>query len=466
MAIRCKTIAWLQCVTFCATMLMTGWSQVAQAQVEANPQPVVADSLSSETFEVYFSAGSSNIDPSLMDNQARLKRLAKFVEKRKDDIIFIELNASASPDGSLTKNNELALSRADSIQSFLKTLPIPPGTDVTVNNLGIDWAKLERLVKAKYFPHRIEVLHIIRSVPEITWEKTASVGRKKTEIDSRNHQLMTLRGGAPYNYMVKHLFPSMRTVNIVANYSIQGTTKIIENNVVEKVVDTVFVDRDIEKVIIEKVTDTVFVDRGIEPVLQNKTYKTELLALKTNLLFDAISVINAEIEVPIGDRWSIAGEFVFPWWTMDNTKPSSKRNRLQVYNGNLEGKYWFGDRTDKPKMTGWFAGIHVGAGKFDMEYDGKGYQSDFFLVGGLGAGYAHTINKKGNLRMEYSLGFGCMQTDYVDYESHYDESYVSPENPDSPHWHPVRKNKHDFTWYGPTKLKVSLVWMLNRNKKR
>ncbi len=459
MRIKCKPIAWLKCLSICTTLLLSSLSQVAHAQV--NPQTELADSLRSETFEIYFSLGSSVIDPSLMDNQSRLKRLATFIETNKDDITCIEINASASPDGKSASNKELAKSRAMSVRELFKTMQILPTTQIVEDNLGVDWVKLERLIKAKPFAYRNEVLNIIQNVPEITWGKKNPNDQWQTIVDSRNHQLMNLRGGKPYNYMVKHLFPSIRSVNIVANYYHKDLTKTIENTVVEKVTDTVVVIREIEKII----TDTVVVYRDVEPVVE-ETYKKDLFALKTNLLFDAMSVINAEIEVPIGNRWSIAGEFAFPWWTMDNTDPSSKRNRLQVYNGNLEGKYWFGDRSEKPNMTGWFAGLHVGAGLFDMEYDTKGYQSDLFLMGGLSGGYAHTINKKGNLRMEYSLGLGYMQTDYRYYESHYDDSYVSPENPDSPHWHPVRKYTSRLKWFGPTKLKVSLVWMINRTTKK
>ncbi len=468
MIIKCNKTAWIQCISLCATMLLISWAQVAQAKDD--PQSKVVDSLRSETFEVYFTLGSSEIDPSLMDNQSRLKKLSKSIEKHKDLIKSIELNASASPDGKSNMNKELAKSRAESIQTFLKTLPIQPGTQIIVNNLGIDWARLERLVRARPFTYRNEVLEILENVPEQTWAKKNPTDRWESLVDSRNHQLMNLRGGNPYNYMLKHLFPSLRSVNIVTIYYNQDPTKIVEKTIVEKVVDTVVVNRDVEKVIIEKVTDTVVVYRDIEPAIepvgQDNEYKKDLFALKTNLLFDAISVINAEIEVPIGNRWSIAGEFAFPWWTMDNSNEGSKRNRLQAYNGNLEGKYWFGKRADRPKMTGWFAGLYVGAGLFDMEYDTEGYQSDLFLMGGLSGGYAHTINKKGNLRMEYSLGIGYMQTDYSYYKSHYDESYVSPDNPDSPHWHPVRQYTSRLKWIGPTKLKVSLVWMLNSNTKK
>ena len=41
-------------------------------------------------------------------------------------------------------------------------------------------------------------------------------------------------------------------------------------------------------------------------------------ALKTNLLFDAVTALNFEVEVPIGKRFSVMVEDVFPWWETGN----------------------------------------------------------------------------------------------------------------------------------------------------
>ena len=38
-------------------------------------------------------------------------------------------------------------------------------------------------------------------------------------------------------------------------------------------------------------------------------------ALKTNLLLDAVTAVNAEIEFPIGKHFSILVEDIFPWWS-------------------------------------------------------------------------------------------------------------------------------------------------------
>ncbi len=188
----------------------------------------------------------------------------------------------------------------------------------------------------------------------------------------------------------------------------------------------------------------------------NSDYSIEaLMAIKTNLLFDCATAINAEVEVPIGDRWSVAGEFDFPWWTWDDGTVTSPRNRLQLLYGDLSGKYWFGERSGRHVMTGWYAGIYAGGGLYDIERDANGYQGEFFIAAGLCGGYAHTINRRGNLRMEYTLGFGYLETDYIHYESEY---YQADD------WRAILLEKGVYHWFGPTKAKVSLVWLINYKK--
>ncbi len=176
-----------------------------------------------------------------------------------------------------------------------------------------------------------------------------------------------------------------------------------------------------------------------------------LLAVKTNLLFDAATAINLEVEVPIGKRWSVAGEWIFPWWLME-----SKQYCLQVLSGNIEGRYWFQDRENIPLMTGFFAGVYGGGGLYDIEWGTKGYQGEFFIAAGISGGYAHAINKSKSLRMEYSLGVGYMQTNYREY---------TPKYGADGNWHLIRGNKGKYTWIGPTRAKVSLVWMINHKVK-
>ena len=173
-------------------------------------------------------------------------------------------------------------------------------------------------------------------------------------------------------------------------------------------------------------------------------------AVKTNLLYDAASVLNIGIEAPIRDRWSVAFDWVCPWWSGYDSQKF-----LQLMYGSLEGRYWFGNRENRPHLTGWFAGISAGGGVYDLMYDPlNGYQGDFATCGAVG-GFAHAVNSSGTLRLEYELGFGWMGTEYVKYWwDEYDYTLIAPS--------PQTWTTH---WLGPIKAQISLVYMLKIRSK-
>ncbi len=180
---------------------------------------------------------------------------------------------------------------------------------------------------------------------------------------------------------------------------------------------------------------------------------TPIVAIKSNLLYDAAALINFEIELPITDRYSAAIEWVFPWWRWGNGLLSSKQHTLQMLQGTIDIRRWVGDRTQRSIMTGWFTSLYAGGGLYDFERNESGYQGDFILAIGLGGGYAHTINRSGSLRLEYALGVGYMHSKYKYYRS---------VNTIDSQWHAVHLSNGNIYWFGLTRAKVSLSWLLYR----
>ena len=156
---------------------------------------------------------------------------------------------------------------------------------------------------------------------------------------------------------------------------------------------------------------------------------------------------NAELEVPIRKHWSLNGELMFPWWLFNGDKYC-----MQILAGGLEGRYWLGNRAKREVLTGHFLGLYAGGGKYDLQWDRNGYQGEFFIAAGLSYGYAMSIAR--NLHLEFSLGVGLLRTTY--------EHYHTRDNYQTLLW----QNNGRYTWLGPTKAKVSLVWMLNRKAKK
>lgn len=172
--------------------------------------------------------------------------------------------------------------------------------------------------------------------------------------------------------------------------------------------------------------------------------RTDLFALKTNLLYDALTALNIEVEVPIIPELSISCDFITPSW-----KLPSRKHVLLIRSGSLEFRYWFGNRRSEQlkNLTGWHIGLYGGIGLYDLRLNGRGYQGEFFDAG-ITTGYSHPIVKSGQLRLEYALAIGYLQTRY--------RYYIGMENNKYLVW------QHDgrTRWYGPTKLEVSLVWLI------
>lgn len=192
-------------------------------------------------------------------------------------------------------------------------------------------------------------------------------------------------------------------------------------------------------------------DPGFEKPVDTDRKKI-LFALKSNALFWIAGAPNFGIEYPINDRWSICGDYVAPWASSFSTGLY-----YQLMMINAEGRYWFGNREDKPVMTGFFAGASVGGGYYDFMLDRTrtGVQGEFYIMAGLSAGYSHSISSNDRVRLEYAFGLGYLQTRYRKYVyDGFDYVLVAP-----------REQVWRTSLFGPTQAKVSLVWLLFTNKK-
>lgn len=372
---------------------------------------------------IYFHIDKSDIVSDYMDNKISLENLDAVLSQKNDsEIESIDIDGFASPDGPTALNDKLAQKRAIAVNQYIVgKYPGISSSKIHSNGSGVNWTMLRELVeKDKNTPQREKVLSILNSVsgvPNVT-----------------TNELMALGEGS-WNYMLKNMFPQLRGVTVV---SVVLKPKAPEPPVEVVVVETEVVEPMIVEPVVEPVAEAFVISETIA--------KKPLFALKTNLLFDVATALNVELEVPIGKRWSIAGEYIFPWWLWEK-----KQTSLEVMNGNLEGRYWLGNRENREVMTGWFAGIYGGGGYYDLEWKKKGYQGEFYSVG-LTGGFTHKIGR--NLRMEYSLGIGYLGTKY--------RKYKACDCPEDEDWHLIRIKSGHEDWIGPTRVKISLVWMLNK----
>lgn len=162
-----------------------------------------------------------------------------------------------------------------------------------------------------------------------------------------------------------------------------------------------------------------------------------VFGFKTNLLYDVALVPNISVEFHLAKNWSISAGGHYAWWSKDS------RHRFErTYGGELEVRHYFNRR----RLTGHHLGFYGQGLTYDLEWGHKGYISDFSYGGGISYGYSLATSRR--LHIDFALGLGYLGGTYETYEPH-DGHYV---------WQETR-NRH---WWGPTKLEVSLVWLIGR----
>ena len=380
----------------------------------------------------YFAHNSSLLMRDYYTNQTALEKFDEIL--RNPDFVSgvdsITIFGSTSLIGSFETNSRLSHERAMAVRTYIRWKHSGVYNDrISVLSTVFNWDVLIDLIQNDpLVPNGEEALRILNSSFNDQWKIT---------------QIKQLGGGSTDTYMTRNFAKYMRTAtSVIFKYKAKEEEAAPKQEIVEVQKDSIPTP-----IIVEEVKEVIKVREEIpQPVISEPKMSRPLFALKTNLLYDFLSGLNVEVEVPIGNRFSLAGEWIFPWWLYEK-----KQYALQILSGNLELRYWFGQRTKDNLLTGWYMGIYGGAGLYDVEWKDKGYQGEFIIPVGLSGGFAHKISK--NWRMEYSLGIGYMTNKYREYipeKCGYDDE-----------WHLIKQKSAKSTWFGPTRAEVSLVWMIN-----
>ena len=165
------------------------------------------------------------------------------------------------------------------------------------------------------------------------------------------------------------------------------------------------------------------------------------LAVKTNTLYDIAAIPNLGLEVNMGRRWSLSANWMYAWWHNDN-----RHWYWRIYGGDVSVRKWCGKKSKERSLSGHHVGVYAQILTYDFEWGGRGYLADRWTYGGgLEYGYSLPIGKR--LNLDFTLGIGYLTGEYMEYDP-IDRCYV---------WQFTKKQN----WIGPTKVEVSLVWLLD-----
>lgn len=402
--------------------------------------------VTSDTLQVYFRQGNIRLDPSFRDNGTRLEEFSEHFKTLLDNpqskVRSILIVSGASPEGSSTHNRYLSENRAKVVCDYLIGNGLAKPSDIEIESRGVDWNGLADRVWESDLPYRDEVLEILE-LPE--W-----IHKGGKIVDSRKARLMNYQGGRVWNELFDLYFADLRGTRVMIAYNIYKQKKIkkkvkpavvlpTESIVIAPPVLTPTLPEPM-LVIIEL---TEIEPEEIEPeeeVIEIKPKKNFYLAIKSNLLYDAAVIPNIGAEIGIGKGFAISGNYQNIWLRDDAW---THWYRVEGFEAGIK---WYINKDKRP-----FHGNHLEVyGQmltWDITIKGRGYLAERWAYGGgLSYGYALPIGKRFNLDFEIGVGYltGNMH-EYIPQDGHRV-------------WQLVK----NFSWIGPTKIGITLQWLIGR----
>lgn len=399
--------------------LLRPTEQVTQRQDEGWTD-VKSDRLRGTAY-VVFPVARTEVLPDFGDNQRELGRLCHVIDSLRRDpgvqLNHISICGYASPEGSYDSNERLARDRTHSLGLYLSEHCGLPLGDITMTHVAEDWQGLRRYVDASSMRERERLLAIIDSQQDPD-EKLAQVARTMPAV---------------YRRLCDEVFPRLRHTD----YEIDYTRRTVTEHAGRLHTDTLR----------RLAFDTVAAAPAAMPARRFRDYRARL-AVKTNLLYDLAVAPNIELEVPLGrqQRWSIMAEYCNPWWRWDR-----KSQSYEVQEAGLELRRWLAPRCSggRPSLCGHLLGLYGAWAKFDLENKDVGDQGEV-ISAGLTYGYAWPIARHWNIEASVSAGVVWGN------RRHYNAEFEST--------HLIYKYTKNLFYAGPTKLKLSLVWLIGSKK--
>lgn len=168
------------------------------------------------------------------------------------------------------------------------------------------------------------------------------------------------------------------------------------------------------------------------------------VAIKTNLLYDAVLVPNIGVEVNCYKNFTIYTDLMYAGWGIP-----SKHFYWNLYGLQAGIRKYFGRQASKRSFTGHHVGFYGNAFAYDLQAGHIGQQTPTVNLGG-GVDYGYSFPVTPALNIDVELGFGYLGGKYYEYIVEDDHNT----------WQGTIRR----AWWGPTKASVSLVWLIRSKK--
>ena len=372
----------------------------------------------SGTAYIAFPVNRTAVREDFADNEQELATLCATIDSvmasPRIQVRRIFIKGFASPEGSYANNERLARERTANVCQYVAAQcgisPMLLSTEYEPE----DWQGVRDYVSQSNLSDRDALLAIIDSDLE--------PDARLTEI-RKNHP-------ASYQHLLNEVFPKLRHTDYLVDYTLRTVTHTDDQLFTDTLRNTALTVR----------------ERPLVPIECSIPSFQPWFAVKTNLLYDLAAAPNIELEVFGGknQKYSLLAEYTAPWWRWNKLNFSYQ---IQVIG--MELRRWFRPRcaNRRPTLCGHFVGLYAAGARYDFEKSKVGDQADVVSFG-LTYGYAWPIAPHWNIEASISAGYVNGIRDH--YHAEFDSTHL------------IYKYTKNLSYVGPTKLKISVVYLLPR----
>ena len=380
----------------------------------------------SRPIRIYFPLNDHVLHVLYHTNTQALRDLDSLLRAREythEDVI--QVVGYSSPEGIERHNYKLAERRAESIRKYVEqTCPEFSGT-LMVRSGGEAWVPFRKLVQQD------------SELSEETREKMLDIIDSDIDPDSKEAKLKQFSTWSSY---VRNQFRDFRVAIVTSFYPEDRSSRTQDwlQPVTPSPVSGI-------------VRQETLLYRPLPARQEQEEYAWKtIFAVKTNLAYDVLTMLNYAVEVPIGNRFSVVWEHYFPWWVMRDN-----RTCVEYLTLGGEARWWFAPqprpatdrRVERDRLVGHYLGAYGFWGKTDLQWDRIGcYQCYPVWSAGLTYGFVFPVSK--HLNLELSASFGYANIPYQHYIPSDDWQILWRDYDDAGTTH----------YFGPTKLQVTLAW--------
>lgn len=432
--------------------------------------------------KVFFDLNKTGVEEGFHANSAALNDIKQLIASTPaEDIESVRIVSSTSPDGTVAVNKRVEAARANALKKYIEAAYPELAGKVKVQTSGENWDGLREIVVSD------------PAISEAARAKMLGIIDSDQPADTKEARLREM---SEFGYLVDNVFPMLRYAGAVVvpvpaqvpapvaapahvaqpapagkTEQLAGPEPVAEAESQperEPVAETV-AEPEAQPVPVAESETVAEPEAEPQPVVTKSEEVTKsieskpVLAVTTNLLYTGATVatgfhstpFNVGLEIPVGKHWSVYANYLAtgPWRAWNNNADCA-----ELIHADLGAKWYpggsfkrpFSPRADRTVLGGWYAYAAAGAGYYDFENNGKGYQGEE-LLGTVGLGYGLYFGKHWSL--DFALGVGPLYSQYRYYEGRSNNQRL------------VFQYNGKFNYVGPTDAKITLRYLIYRDKK-